>query len=167
MTETRGSTPSPAAELLDARNGSPPLLVAKPPNPLRTSSSTVQLHQSGAVQAVGSLSKPLKEAHVLHAVRRSLRWVASGPESPAERRGVVMPDSEPDDIAHLADELDRSGADERVEALAEQARCVSDRIGVQVEPAYFGIEVPSDAVRHVVENFFPDGEPLVIRTYWK
>jgi hypothetical protein len=73
----------------------------------------------------------------------------------------------PNNIRHLADELDRSGADERVEALEESGGKLSDHIGMPVETNYTGIEIPADADERVVEDFWPNGEPLVIRTYFR
>jgi hypothetical protein len=72
----------------------------------------------------------------------------------------------PDKICHLADELDRSGADERLEALEDTARRFSERYDVECSVHYTPIEIPADATVTVTEGFWPNGRPLTIRSYW-
>jgi hypothetical protein len=44
---------------------------------------------------------------------------------------------------------------------------LSEHIGLDVETTYTGIEIPADADERIEEDFWPKGEPLVTRTYWK
>jgi hypothetical protein len=70
-----------------------------------------------------------------------------------------------DDLAHLAIELDRSGADERVAALEASARALSEHLGgAPVETSYVPIEIPPDATE--TDVVWPDGTHSTMRAGW-
>jgi hypothetical protein len=50
---------------------------------------------------------------------------------------------------------------------AKQIAQLSAAIGIEVQPVNGAIVVPADAHETVVENFWPGGEPLVMRTYFE
>lgn len=74
----------------------------------------------------------------------------------------------PDDlgIGHLAEELDQSSIEWRIHEESRRAARLSALCGVDVDTNFLGIEIPADATKHVTEDFWPNGEPLVIYTYW-
>ena len=70
------------------------------------------------------------------------------------------------DLNRLAAEVDQIGADSRIELAEERSRQLSDHLGLPVETNYTGIEIPDDAAVHVMGTW-PNGEQVVVRTYWR